>query len=93
MIEERWGNCLTAAFRKRRLGVIRMVWLFDRALPHFAVIDWDRSEVHDAEQTRVHWWHWVHVLGEDYIRDPIPEMLWYPYRDVVRPLGVQRQRR
>ena len=77
----RHGNCLTAALRKRRLGVLVMVWCANRMLPHFSV------RVGQSERLDVRprpWRGTIRFLGDEAIGLQGPQKLWYAYEDVVK---------
>lgn len=86
----RWGNCLTASIRKRKLGTITIVWMLNgRSVPHFFVRDskWNRLDV-SCER----WPGTIRFLGDELTGPSFIHTLWYQYEDVVLPPSGERPR-
>jgi len=78
----RYGNCLTAALRKRREGVMVLTWHLNRRLPHFYVRARDGRRL-DVSSER--WDRWaIRFLGDDAVEPSLPECLWHRYEDTDR---------
>ena len=79
-----YGNCLTAAWRKRHQGVLTMTWCFNRLLPHFYVRIYQRGVQLDIRPRL--WKGTIRFLGDDVLGLQGLQRLWFAYEDIEKPL-------